>query len=58
MQEGWEYAKSKRGPFHPEPKPVIDIYRRRRWMRRLGTKNEKNTSAIFNLDKPLVVSKQ
>lgn len=53
--DGWEYAKTSRSVYHPTPKK-LDMVRRRRWMRKMIADGVKESAAIFNLDKPLIVS--
>nr|XP_026691852.1 myoferlin isoform X2 [Ciona intestinalis] len=53
LAEGWEYATTMGGQFHNIPR-MLDLVRRRRWVRRMVTTGTKQSAAIFNLDASIV----
>jgi len=55
MGEGWEYAATSLSQFHPTPK-ILDLVRRRKWVRRMVTSGSEGSAAIFNLESSLVVN--
>ncbi|XP_078489216.1 dysferlin-like isoform X2 [Ciona intestinalis] len=55
LAEGWEYATTMAGQFHNIPR-MLDLVRRRRWVRRMVTSGTKQSAAIFNLDASIVVN--
>uniref|UniRef100_H2ZAE1 C2 domain-containing protein n=1 Tax=Ciona savignyi TaxID=51511 RepID=H2ZAE1_CIOSA len=52
--EGWEYATTMGSQFHIMPK-MLDLVRRRRWVRKMITSEASGPAAIFNLDTSIVV---
>ncbi|XP_076821667.1 myoferlin-like isoform X3 [Clavelina lepadiformis] len=53
LGEGWEYATTLGSQFHLMPK-MLDLVRRRRWIRKMVTSGTGGSSAIFNLDTALI----
>uniref|UniRef100_H2ZAD9 C2 domain-containing protein n=1 Tax=Ciona savignyi TaxID=51511 RepID=H2ZAD9_CIOSA len=52
--EGWEYATTMGSQFHIMPK-MLDLVRRRRWVRKMITSEASGPAAIFNLDTSIVI---
>lgn len=55
MGEGWEYASTSLSQFHPTPK-ILDLIRRRKWVRKMVTSGSEGSAAIFNLESSMMVS--
>nr|XP_026691585.1 myoferlin isoform X3 [Ciona intestinalis] len=53
LGEGWEYATTMSSQFHIMPK-MLDLVRRRRWVRKMITSDIRGSAAIFNLDVSIV----
>ena len=53
MEEGWEYAATGLSQFHPIPK-TLDLVRRRKWARKMVTSGAEGSAAIFNLESSFV----
>jgi len=51
--DGWEYAAAGSSNYRPESR-MLDMVRRRRWVRKMITSEALGASAIFNLDKSVV----
>uniref|UniRef100_H2ZAE2 C2 domain-containing protein n=1 Tax=Ciona savignyi TaxID=51511 RepID=H2ZAE2_CIOSA len=53
--EGWEYATTMGSQFHIMPK-MLDLVRRRRWVRKMITSEASGPAAIFNLDTSIKIT--